>query len=92
MTVRLFVCSTPPCRNPQNVSVSLLAPAFVQDLADLLETCCEDAGKAPGAADPFLSSGEHRLNRLLKLWGDSRSRVRACAVRSLLALAQEIIG
>lgn len=87
--------------DPERLSFALRpAPVFVQDLADLLETCCEDVGKACGATDPFpfLSSGEHgehgehRLNRLLRLWGDSRSRVRACAVRSLLSLAQGIVG
>ncbi|CAM9939561.1 unnamed protein product, partial [Ectocarpus sp. 13 AM-2016] len=64
----------------------------VVDLADLLETCCEDVGRASGATDPFLSSGERRLNRLLDLWEDVRAGVRACAVRSLLALAQGIVG
>ncbi|CAM9816122.1 unnamed protein product, partial [Ectocarpus sp. 12 AP-2014] len=63
----------------------------VEDLADLLETCCEDVGRASGATDPFLSSGERRLNRLLDLWEDVRAGVRACAVRSLLALAQGIV-
>ncbi|CAM9501831.1 unnamed protein product, partial [Ectocarpus sp. 8 AP-2014] len=64
----------------------------VEDLADLLETCCEDVGRASGATDPFLSSGDRRLNRLLNLWEDVRAGVRACAVRSLLALAQGIVG
>lgn len=91
MAIRKPACSTAPCTTP-NVSLSHSTPTCVQDLADLLETCCEDVSKARGATDPFLSSGEHRLNRLLQLWGDSRSRVRACAVRSLLALAQGIVG
>ncbi|CAM9732253.1 unnamed protein product, partial [Scytosiphon promiscuus] len=66
--------------------------ACVEDLADLLETCCEDVGRACGATEAFLSSGEHRLSRVLDLWGDRRASVRACAVRSLLALTEGMVG
>ena len=62
----------------------------LQDLADLLETCCEDVGQGCGSTDPL--SGECRLKRLLELWEDGRARVRACAVRSLLALTTGMIG
>ncbi|CAM9115468.1 unnamed protein product [Laminaria digitata] len=64
--------------------------ACVEDLADLLETCCEDVGQGCGSTDPL--SGECRLKRLLELWQDGRARVRACAVRSLLALTTGMVG
>lgn len=64
-----------------------------KDVADLLEACCQDAAsrsrRERGVFDP-LDGDEGRLLRLLELWGDGRARVRACAVRSLLALAGEI--
>ncbi|CAM9122963.1 unnamed protein product [Sphacelaria rigidula] len=68
--------------------------ACVEDIADLLEICCDDAASRSrrrrsggGAVDPLTDEGGDRLQRLLELWGDGRARVRASAVRSLSALA-----